>query len=128
MCKKGDDMKLTSTQNGGRLELRLSGELDHHEARQLLDQMEERIEEALPRDCVLDLRELRFMDSSGIAVILRAYKRMNALGGRLFVENVQSQPLRVLDASGIDRMIEITPDSAAAEAEYPGKISGEAHK
>ena len=48
------------------------------------------------------------MDSSGIAIILKLHKRMNALGGRLFVQNVQSQPMRVLDASGIDRIIEIS--------------------
>ncbi len=105
---KGEIMKLTSTQNGGKLTLAIAGELDHHEARALCVEMEERIEEVLPRDCVLDLKELRFMDSSGIAVILKVYKHMNALGGRLTVRNVPDQPLRVLDASGIDRMIEIT--------------------
>ena len=59
-------------------------------------------------DCVLDLEGLRFMDSSGVAILLKLHRRMNALGGRLFVQNVQSQPMRVLDASGIDRIIEIS--------------------
>lgn len=85
----------------------LSGELDHHAAKELVVRMEERLEADLPRECVLDLGDLRFMDSSGIAVILRTCKRMRALGGRLRVENVQPQPMRVIDASGIGRMIEI---------------------
>lgn len=88
--------------------LSLSGELDHHEARQLIGELEEKIDTGMPRDCVLDLGDLKFMDSSGIAIILKLHKRMNALGGRLFVQNVQSQPMRVLDASGIDRIIEIS--------------------
>ena len=100
-------MKLTSEQHGGRLVLALSGELDHHEARRVAGELERVLESAVPRDCVLDLGEVRFMDSSGIALILRTYKRMKALGGRLQVENVREQPLRVLDASGIDRIIDI---------------------
>ena len=48
------------------------------------------------------------MDSSGVAILLKLHRRMNALGGRLFVQNVQSQPMRVLDAAGIDRVIEIS--------------------
>ena len=51
---------------------------------------------------------VKFMDSSGIAVILRINKRMRELGGRLWVENVPSQPLRVMDAAGIDRLISIS--------------------
>ncbi len=101
-------MKLTATQESGRLTLALSGELDHHEAKNLIRELEERIDTGLPRDCVLDLEGLRFMDSSGVAILLKLHRRMNALGGRLFVQNVQSQPMRVLDASGIDRIIEIS--------------------
>ncbi len=101
-------MKITSSEKGGKLVLYLSGELDHHEARGLARDIGERLETAMPRDCVLDLREVRFMDSSGVAVILRAYKRMTELGGRLRVENVPGQPMRVLDASGIDRLIGVT--------------------
>ncbi len=101
-------MKLTTTQESGRLTLALSGELDHHEAKVLIRELEEKLDTVMPRDCILDLGGLKFMDSSGIAVILRLHRRMNALGGRLFVQNVQSQPMRVLDASGIDRIIEIS--------------------
>ncbi len=106
-------LRLTSTRQGGKLVFALSGELDHHEARGLMAEMEERVEISAPRDVVLDLTELRFMDSSGIALLLRLYKRLNATGGRLFVTNVQPQPMRVLDASGIDRMIEIEPAPSA---------------
>ena len=48
------------------------------------------------------------MDSSGIAIVLKAYKKVNAIGGRLWVENVQKQPMHVFDAAGIDRIIGIS--------------------
>ena len=37
-------MKLTATQESGRLTLALSGELDHHEAKNLIRELEERID------------------------------------------------------------------------------------
>jgi stage II sporulation protein AA (anti-sigma F factor antagonist) len=92
----------------GKLTLCLNGELDHHGAREIMQDIEERIDEYLPHDCVLDMSGISFMDSSGIAVILKTYRRMNELGGRAFIKGVPPQPMRVLDASGIERMIDIS--------------------
>ena len=47
-----------------------------------------------------------FMDSSGIAVIINALKKMRTLGGRLSVANPAEQARKVLQASGIDRLLE----------------------
>ena len=94
---------------GGRLTL--AGELDHHAAKSAMSAIEREIDVYMPRDCILDLAELTFMDSSGIAVILRTLRRMNEVGGRIRVENVRTQPMRVIDAAGIERIIIV---SAAA--------------
>ena len=48
-----------------------------------------------------------FMDSSGIALILRAQQRMGLLDGSLLVRNVPQQARRVLDAAGIGRLVTI---------------------
>ena len=101
-------MKISWTQEGANLRIFLSGELDHHAANDAMRDIEERVESALPRDCVIDMSRLTFMDSSGVAVVLKTYRLQNALGGRLWVENVPPQPMRVLDASGIERLIKIT--------------------
>ena len=98
-------MNISAEYAGGRLTVYLNGELDHHEARKVLDAVDSLIDDYLPRDCVLDLAGLTFMDSSGIAVIIRTSKRMKTLGGRAWIENPAKQPKRVLDASGIDRLV-----------------------
>ena len=90
----------------GILTLRFAGELDHHFAREALAALTERIDAFLPRVCVLDLRELTFMDSSGIALILRAEREMRALQGKLILENVPEQPQRVLRAAGLQQKAE----------------------
>ncbi len=100
-------MDIRTTYLSGRLTLYLTGELDHHEARCAIRTIDELMDEYLPRDCVLDLNGLNFMDSSGIAVIIKLNQRMKSLGGRMWVENPAKQPLRVIDASGIDRLVPV---------------------
>ncbi len=87
--------------------LEFSGELDQHGARAALREQEEAIDAALPRKLVLDLSGLTFMDSSGIAVILRAQQKMRLLDGSLLVRGVPPQARRVLDAAGISRLVSI---------------------
>lgn len=101
-------MNISSSCTAGRLTIYLCGELDHHEARYTMESIDDLIEEYLPRDCVLDLSELSFMDSSGIAVIVRASERMRVLRGRIWVENPNKQVLRVIDAAGIDRLVPVS--------------------
>ena len=101
-------MKIYSAYKEGRLTISLRGELDHHAIRESIPVIEGLLDQYLPRDCVLDLGGLSFMDSSGIALILKLHRRLNAAGGRAWVENAAAQPLRVLDASGIDRVVRIS--------------------
>ena len=61
----GEDRVLTA---------QVSGEVDHHGAREIMGELERNIETSLPRVLELDLGGVTFMDSSGIAVLLRAYR------------------------------------------------------
>ena len=87
--------------------LELSGELDHHGAKGALRELELAIDAALPTRLVLDLEGVTFMDSSGIALILRAQQRMHLMDGSVLVCNVPAQAKRVLDAAGIGRLVTI---------------------
>ena len=100
-------MQISSTHKDGCLSLKLSGELDHHTARRGMRKIGEIIDQNLPRDCIMDLGGLTFMDSSGIAVVLNTHRRMTEIGGRCAVINVLHQPMKVLTASGIYRIVEI---------------------
>ena len=101
------EMNINPSFSAGRLTIHLSGELDQHEAQQTSAAITELLDEYLPRDCVLDLSALSFMDSSGIAVIVKANRHIRTIGGRLWIENPARQALRVIDAAGLDRMIPV---------------------
>jgi len=87
--------------------IRLSGELDHHSAKGLLRRLDQEIEKALPTQLTLDLSGVTFMDSSGIALLIRARQRMQELGGTADVCGAAAQARRVLDAAGLQRYLTI---------------------
>ena len=96
-------MEMKYKTDGRQLTILLSGELDHHEARALMERMDRCMEQHLPGRTVLDLGGLTFMDSSGIAVVLRAKRRMEALQGNLVVGNIPRQAARGLETAGLGR-------------------------
>lgn len=87
--------------------LEFSGEMDHHGARNALKEVEIAIDAALPRSPILDFAGVTFMDSSGIALILRSQQRMQLMEGSVVLRNVPEQARRVLDAAGIGRLVSI---------------------
>ena len=87
------------------LTLFLKGELDHHGAKGLISRAEQEIETALPLKLVLDFAGVSFMDSSGIAVVIRCRQRMRELGGNIVLHHVPQQPRKVFEASGITRLV-----------------------
>ncbi len=65
-------MNLTSFLQDKQLTIALRGEIDHHSAKDIMRVVGNKIELYLPRVCVLDFREVTFMDSSGIAIVIAA--------------------------------------------------------
>ena len=100
-------MEIGTTTKDRSLTVTLHGELDHHAARGTMREIEHALDAALPLQLVLDFTGVAFMDSSGIAVVLRAQRRMQALGGRLEVRGVQAQVKKVFEAAGIHHLIPI---------------------
>ena len=98
-------MAVTCTGEGRVLRAAISGEVDHHRARAIMEELSRQIDLELPRSLTLDLEGVTFMDSSGIAVLLRAYKRTAELGGALTVRNVPEQAGKVLRAAGLERLM-----------------------
>lgn len=100
-------MPVTVTLEGRIMRAAVAGEIDHHGARAVMNELDGAIDAALPNRLELDLGGVSFMDSSGIAVLLRARRRMDELEGVLTVGNVPAQARRVLEAAGVGRIIRL---------------------
>ena len=83
----------------------LSGEIDHHAAGRLREQIDARILSASPERVVLDFGGVGFMDSSGIGLILGRYRLLQDTGGVLAVQGVSAQIAKMLRLSGIGSII-----------------------
>ena len=100
-------MHFTSFLEEGRLTVALTGEIDHHCAKQYIQTIAAKIEAYTPRVCILDFQDVSFVDSSGIAVVINALRNMTQIEGKLLLCGISPQPLRVFQASGIDKLVEI---------------------
>lgn len=85
----------------------LKGELDHHGAKDALVKIGYSCDAALPNHVVLDFSDVTFMDSSGIALVMRTQQRMQSLRGSITLQNVPVQAMRVFDAAGISKLVKI---------------------
>ena len=100
-------MNFTSFLDSGKLTVALTGEIDHHCAKAYIQVIAAKIETYMPEVCVLDFRDVTFVDSSGIAVVINALRNMSQIEGKLLLSGISPQPMRVFRASGIDKLVEI---------------------
>lgn len=84
----------------------VGGELDLASAPAL----ESELEAATQSDAallVLDLRELEFMDSTGLSVIVKAHQRLSEEGRALSVVRGPQQVQRLLDLTGVAERLQL---------------------
>ena len=93
--------------SGTVLTVHLPAELDHPASDEIRRDSDRIIGHDYIKNMIFDFSETVFMDSSGIALILRSQQRMQLLDGSVTVRNVPSQARRVLNAAGIGRLVSI---------------------
>jgi anti-anti-sigma factor len=106
MTDRGAETSLTSrtVELGGCCVVEVAGELDLSTA----DKLWEAVSEVLSsRDLplVLDLGELRFCDSAGLAVLVRTHNALQARGHGLVVARPAPIVTRILELSGLNQAV-----------------------
>ncbi len=101
-------MRIAFHTAGTSCEIALIGELDHHAAKAALSEIHARLDQTLPSSIALDMRQVTFMDSSGIALILALYKRARALDGELRLRSLSPPVKRLLTAAGMDKLLDLS--------------------
>ncbi|KQR17107.1 anti-sigma factor antagonist [Cellulomonas sp. Leaf334] len=76
------DVRVTSRDVGSRTVVEVDGEIDVSSADALRDQLSELLERDRT-DLVIDLRAVRFMDSTGLGVLVGTLKKVRLAGGQL---------------------------------------------
>ena len=91
----------------GILIINISGDIDHHSAKALREEIDTSLYIYRASTVILDLGGVEFMDSSGLGLILGRYTKVNDLGGRLIIANPDECVVRLLTLAGADKLITI---------------------
>lgn len=89
-------------------------EIDHHATEKIRRILDDEIERYIPRKIIFDFNKVSFMDSAGIGMILGRYKMMRMLGGTVEIVNVNSNIRKILEMSGIHKIISISNNKKIA--------------
>lgn len=90
------------------LYIEITEEIDHHIADKVRRKVDNEITRYMPRKTIFDFSRVTFMDSAGIGMIIGRYKMMKLIGGSLEIENVSESTKKILEMSGILKIIPIT--------------------
>ncbi|MBS5660583.1 MAG: STAS domain-containing protein [Clostridiales bacterium] len=82
----------------------IMGDIDHHSAKEIRETIDFSLESSLPEILVLDFKDVTFMDSSGIGLVMGRYKLMQSMDGELRIQNVSSHMKKVMRLAGLDKL------------------------
>ena len=82
-------------------------EMDHHKADAIRMKIDEYLLDHRAQNVVFDFENTRFMDSSGIGLIVGRYKKVSCFGGEIVATHVNARIQKILLMSGLKDMIEI---------------------
>lgn len=106
-------LKATTLEVPGGVVVSVSGDLDVGSAPTLLHYLQELMTSPIAA-ITLDLRELTFIDSSGIKALIAARDDAEGAGIELALRDVAGQPRRILELTGLDEGFTIEVDIRAA--------------
>lgn len=87
--------------------VKLPEEVDHHKSAYISENADRLILREQVNNVVFDFEDTRFMDSSGIGIIMGRYRKISCFGGKVFAIHADRQIKRILTMSGLSRIIEI---------------------
>jgi len=100
-------MNVTYDKKNRLLKLQITEEIDHFMAEKIRNKVDFEIQKYMPKRVLMDFDKVSFMDSAGIGMILGRYKLAKMIGGTLDITNVTPSVKKVLEMSGVLKIINI---------------------
>ena len=92
---------------------KITEEIDHHTTERIRCKADYEIEKYIPKKVIFDFNNVSFMDSAGIGLLLGRYKNTVMLGGKVELINVNKSVTKILEMSGILKIIPIKKEECA---------------
>jgi len=91
----------------------LKGEIDLHVSPSVTASLNAMIEKK-PRRLVVDLSEVTYIDSAGLAALIEAMQKVEGYGGKFLLAGLQETVRSIFEISRLDQVFQIFPDADAA--------------
>lgn len=101
-----DDFAVEVSFPGGPGLVRVSGEIDCYTAPTLQQRLFEVIDEGA-RQIVVDLAGVSFMDSQGLAALVRAVMRLRSLDGQLTLRSPRRSVCKIVEITGLGDLLPV---------------------
>src|SRR4029434_6808818 len=93
--------------------LSLKDEIDLHVSPTVTASLNEMIEKK-PERLVVDLSEVSYIDSAGLAALIEAMQKVEGYGGKFMLASLQETVRSIFEISRLDQVFQIFPDVDAA--------------
>ena len=117
----GFRVRTHSEQHGDVVVVSAAGEIDIHTAGRLVDQALAAAAPLHPPRLILDLDQITFCDSSGLGAIVAIWKALRACGGVLTIARPPALCRRILQRTGLDQHIAVSPTIRHALADVTSR-------
>lgn len=106
-------MEINYSKKDKLLKVEITEEIDHHIVERIRRKVDDEITRHMPRKTVFDFDRVSFMDSAGIGMIIGRYKMMKLIGGETEIVNISPNVKRILEMSGINKIISMKEKKAS---------------
>jgi len=106
-------MQVTRETDGGTVVVGVSGSVDIYSSPELRGELRVALK-AKPDRVVVDLKDVSFVDSSGLATLIEALQGVNAYSGKLFLCNLNKAVQGVFELANLDTIFQIKETREAA--------------
>lgn len=100
-------MDISTDIEGNFLLVRIRGDLDMHTVPQFKEKVTSHMENNQLDNLILNLKEVNFIDSTGVGAILGRYRNLKANDGDLILVGVNPPVKRILKLSGVLQLISV---------------------
>jgi len=87
------------------LKVLITEEIDHHTALMIKTRLDYEIARLRPKTVIMNLENVKFMDSAGVGLLIGRYKVVKSYGGVLEIENCQPKLMKIFEMSGLPKII-----------------------
>ena len=110
----GTELVTAARKEGNDVVASINGDIDLHNAPEVRSALLQLLQQNSPRNLVLNLSNVPYMDSSAIAVLVEALQKIRRAGGKVFLTNLQPRVQGLLEIARLGTIFSLVKEEKDA--------------